>query len=106
VLVLTHAPPSDAPDPEIMFLSGSIDDAVAAGHDAARGGRLGIFGAGIARQVIAAGLLDELVVHIAPVLLGDGVRLYGDDGAPTVKLERIDATVSPQLTDLRFWVAR
>jgi dihydrofolate reductase len=105
VLVLTHEPPSDPPDPEIRFISGSIGDAVAAGRDAAEGRRLGIFGADIARQVIAAGLLDEIVVHIAPVLLGNGVRLYGD-GAPTVKLERIDATISPQLTDLRFRIAR
>jgi dihydrofolate reductase len=106
VLVLTHEPPIDPPDPEITFLSGSIEDAVAAARDAAGGERVGIFGASIARQVIVAGLLDEIVVHIAPVLLGDGVRLYGDDGAQTVKLERIDATVSPQLTDLRFRVDR
>jgi dihydrofolate reductase len=78
---------------------------VAVGRAAAGGPRLGIFGAGIARQVIAARLLDEIVVHIAPVRLGDGVRLYGD-GAQTVKLERIDATISPQLTDLRFRIAR
>jgi dihydrofolate reductase len=105
VLVLTHEPPSEPPDPDITFLSGTIENAVAAGHDAAGGRRLGIFGATIARQAIVAGLLDEIVVHIAPVLLGDGVRLYGD-GAPTVRLERIDATISPRVTDLRFRVVR
>jgi hypothetical protein len=47
----------------------------------------------------------QVVVHIVPVLLGAGVRLYGDC-APTVTLERTGATVSPQLTDLRFRVAR
>jgi len=104
VLVLTHEPPSDPPDPAITFLSGHIEDAVAAGRDAAAGKGLVIFGAGIARQALDAGLVDEIVVHIAPVLLGAGVRLYGDGGAPTVKLERIDATLSPQLTDLRFRV--
>jgi dihydrofolate reductase len=106
VLVLTHEPPFDPPDPEIRFLSGTIDEAIAAASEVAGGGRLGLFGASIARQAIAAGLLDEIVVHIAPVLLGDGVRLYGDDGAPSVKLERIDPTTSSQLTDLRFRVAR
>jgi dihydrofolate reductase len=105
LLVLTHEPPSDPPDPTVVFLAGTIEDAVAAGRDAAAGKRLGLFGASIARQAIAAGLLDEIVVHIAPVLLGDGVRLYGD-GASTVNLERIDATVSPQLTDLRLRVVR
>jgi dihydrofolate reductase len=88
--VLTHEPPSDPPDPEIRFVSGMIEDAVAAARDAAGGGRVGIFGAGVARQLLAGGLLDEIVVHVVPVLLGAGVRLYGD-GVPTVTLERIGA---------------
>jgi dihydrofolate reductase len=106
VFVLTHEPPSDPPDPGIRFVSGTVEDAVAAARDAAGGGRVGIFGAGVARQLLAGGLLDEIVVHIVPVLLGAGVRLYGDDGAPTVTLKRIGATLSPQLTDLRFRIAR
>jgi dihydrofolate reductase len=104
VLVLTHHPPDEPPDPEIVFVSGTIEDAVAAARDAARGGRVVIFGASVARQVIAAGLLDEIVAHVAPVLLGAGVRLYGD-GAP-VTLERIDATLSPQFADLRYRIVR
>jgi dihydrofolate reductase len=106
VLVLTHEPPSDPPDREIKFVAGPIEDAVAAARDEAGGRRLGIFGAGVARQVLDAGLLDEIVVHIAPVLLGSGVRLYGDHGASTVVLQRTEATLSPQLTDLRFRVVR
>ena len=106
VLVLTHDPPPDPPDPGIAFVSDGIEAAVAAAHTAAGGKRVGIFGASIARQCLDAGLLDELVVHVAPVLLGDGVRLYGGGGAGRVALERIDATISPQLTDLRFRVVR
>jgi dihydrofolate reductase len=51
-----------------------------------------IFGAAVARQLLAGGLLDEIVVRIVPVLLGAGVRLYGDDGAPAVTLERTGAS--------------
>jgi dihydrofolate reductase len=104
VLVLTHQPPAEPPDPEIRFVTGGIQAAVAAARDAAGDANVGVFGASIARQCLERGLLDEIVVHIAPVLLGDGVRLYGGDGAPRVELERIDATVSPQLADLRFRV--
>jgi dihydrofolate reductase len=106
VFVLTHQAPNDPPDTEITFLSGPIEDAVAAARDAAGERRLGIFGAAVARQMLDAGLLDEIVVHIAPVLLGAGVRLYGEGGASRVPLERIDATLSPQLTDLHFRVTR
>jgi dihydrofolate reductase len=105
VLVLTHRPPADPPDPEITFVSGPIEDAVAQARAAAGGKRVEIFGASIGRQVLDAGLLDEIIVHIAPVMLGGGVRFYGD-GAPQVELERTDATISPQITDLRFRVRR
>jgi dihydrofolate reductase len=106
VLVLTHHAPADPPDPEIRFVGGPIEDAVAHAREAAGGKHVGIFGAQTARQCLDAGLLDEIVIHLAPVLLGDGVRLYGGPGFPRVQLERIDATLSPQLTDLRFRVRR
>ncbi|MGX7678818.1 dihydrofolate reductase family protein [Jatrophihabitans sp. DSM 45814] len=106
VFVLTHTAPSDPPDKEIRFLSGPIEDVVHTAREAAGGRRLGIFGADVARQALAAGLLDEIAVHLAPVLLGGGIRLYGGHGEMTVPLRRIEATLSPQLTDLRFRVLR
>ncbi len=75
-------------------------------HEKAGGRRLGISGADIARQLLAAGLLDEIVIHLVPVLLGSGLRLYCDHDEPTVTLERIDATVSSQITDLPLRVVR
>ena len=106
VLVLTHRPQDASPDPEIRFVSGPIGDAVAAAREAAGTGLVGVFGAGVARQCVDAGLLDEIVVHIAPVLLGDGARLYGGSGAGMVALERTALTRTGQLTDLRFRVRR
>jgi RibD C-terminal domain len=55
-------------------------------------------------QCLDAGLLDEIVLHIAPVLLGSGVRLFGDEGAEQVELERVSVGGADQLTDLRFRV--
>ncbi|HEX3202055.1 MAG TPA: hypothetical protein VHW42_09000, partial [Actinomycetes bacterium] len=43
---------------------------------------------------------DEILVHIAPVLLGDGVRLHEHPGGTNIKLERISLTESPQVTNL------
>lgn len=63
-----------------------------------------VFGANVARQCIGHGLLDEIVVHLAPVLLGDGVRLFGGPGTRRVDLERTSVAQSGQLTDLRFRV--
>jgi dihydrofolate reductase len=106
VLVLTHEPPEAHDDPGITFLSDGIPEAVATARAAAGGKAVGIFGADIARQCLEHGLLDEIVIHLAPVLLGGGVRLFGDPAAPRVPLERTHLGEAGQLTDLRFRVKR
>jgi riboflavin biosynthesis pyrimidine reductase len=59
-----------------------------------------VLGADTARSCLNAGVLDEILVHIAPVLLGDGVRLHEHPGGTSIKLERISLTESPQVTNL------
>jgi riboflavin biosynthesis pyrimidine reductase len=63
-------------------------------------------GASTARECLDAGLLDEVLVHIAPVLLGDGVRLFDRPGGTSVKLERIGRTDSPRVTNLWLRVVK
>jgi dihydrofolate reductase len=60
----------------------------------------------VARQCLEAGVLDEIVVFIAPVLLGDGVRMFDHPGGMNVKLERLSLTHAPQATNLRLRVVR
>jgi hypothetical protein len=55
--------------------------------------------------VLALGRLDEIIVQIVPLILGDGVRLIGEAPAPRVRLERTYAGTSGTLTDIRFRVA-
>jgi dihydrofolate reductase len=104
VFVLTHQPPEDSGDPRISFVSDGIQDAVATAQAAAEDKDVGIFGGELNRQCLQAGLLDEIVLHIVPVLLGDGVRLFGD--GDSVELERISLGEADRLTDLRFRVVR
>ena len=61
-----------------------------------------IFGAGIALQRLQAGLLDEIVIHLAAVLLGDGVRLHDSVGTDPIVLTRTALAATGQLIDLRF----
>jgi dihydrofolate reductase len=93
-------------DPTVTFVSDGIGSAVATAREAAAGKSVGIFGANVARQTIEVGLLDEIVVHVAPVLLGDGVRLYDGPGAGRVDLERTAVAKSGQVVDLRFLVTK
>jgi riboflavin biosynthesis pyrimidine reductase len=62
--------------------------------------------ASIARQCLEHRLLDEIVVHLAPVLLGEGVRLYEGAGVGQIPPERIAVSESEQITDLRVRVLR
>jgi dihydrofolate reductase len=106
VFVLTHDPPADPPDPEITFLTDGIEQAVETVREAAGGRDVGILGANTAQQAVEAGLVDEIVIHLVPLLLGDGTRLFGEPGANRVKLERTHASESGDSTDLRFRVVR
>jgi dihydrofolate reductase len=101
VFVLTHRPPDPALDPNVTFVSDGLVAALDAAIEQADERDIEIFGADVARQCLDAGLLDEIVVHIAPVLLGDGVRLYGP-AAPPVQLHRTEVSHSGQVVTLRF----
>jgi dihydrofolate reductase len=88
------------------FVTDVIESAVASAKAAAGEKNVVIFGANTAQQCLDAGLLDEILVHIAPVLLGDGIRMFSRDGAPPVRLQKTRAGESGQLTDLRFSVRK
>jgi dihydrofolate reductase len=60
-------------------------------------------GASLAQQYLAAGLLDELQIHVVPLFLGDGVRLF-DEIDPAVDLELTRVIESPTVTHLRYRV--
>jgi len=63
-------------------------------------------GAAAVQQFIAAGLLDEMQIHLVPVLLGDGVRLFDSIGAGPIELERIRVIESPGVTHLQFRIVK
>jgi dihydrofolate reductase len=105
VFILTHHRQDAPADPKATFVSG-LEEAVATARDAAEGKNVEIFGANVARQCLDAGFIDEVVIHLAPVLLGDGVRLYGTPPAPRVDLERTLLEESRSVVDLRYSVRR
>jgi dihydrofolate reductase len=105
-LVLAHDPPDDEEDPSITFISGDIRTAVASALDAAGGRNVLIFGANIASQALEAGLVDDILIYVLPVLLGDGVRLFDADARRRSDLEAIDITRSGQVAILNYRVAR
>ncbi|MCG5216907.1 dihydrofolate reductase family protein [Streptosporangium soli] len=106
--VLTHKPP--APEtvraPSVFtFVTDGIHSAVKQAKAAAGGKVVAVHGAGAAQQCLAAGLLDEIQIHLAPVLLGSGTRLFEHLGG-RFQLERAKVIESANATHLRFIVIR
>ena len=62
-------------------------------------------GASIAQQYIKAGIPDEIHIHLIPVLLGSGTRLFDHPISKQVKLEKINVIETPAATHLRYRVA-
>lgn len=103
-IVLTHEPPPGETDPDVTF-AGDLESAVRMARDAAGGKYVNVLGADVAAQCIEAGELDEVLVLIAPVLLGDGTRLFSHPGGTNVRLEPLDPDATGP-TRLWFRVVR
>ncbi len=99
--VLTHHPPPPEEDPAITFLTSEIGEAVATARSAANGKNVVLIGANLGQQGMGEGLVDEILIHLLPVLLGAGVRLYA---GPQVNLQAPTVTQAGHTTNLRFRV--
>src|SRR5690242_10504130 len=102
--VVTHNPPEGAYAPVFTFVSdgvaGAIEQAKAVGGEKA----VALFGATVMQQALPLGLVDELWLHVVPVLIGGGTPLFATLGE-AIGLERTDVVATPGATHLRFTVA-
>jgi dihydrofolate reductase len=102
VFVLTHHPDDAQPAKGVTFLSCDVAEAVRIGLDAADGKNLEVFSATIGRQLLERGLIDEIDLHIAPVLLGDGIRLFDNPGGAPVRLELLNGDDPTAAVNVRY----
>ena len=100
--VLTHRPPAD-PIAGVTFV-GDIETAIAKSGAAAGDKYVNILGASVAAQCLRAGVLDEVMVTVMPVFLGDGTRLFEYPGGDTVRLDQVSVTHTQQVTNLWYRV--
>ncbi len=108
VFVVTHheREPLTLSDTTFTFVTDGIESALAQARAVA--GDKDVFiggGASIINQFLTAGLLDEIEVHVAPILLGGGERLF-DGVGPTVKLEQVRVVEAPGVAHLTYRIVR
>ena len=109
VFVVTHA----APDPDTVpadgvytFVTDGIESALEQARAAAGGRTVTVMGgADLGRQCLAAGLVDELSLHVAPLLFGSGTALFQDLDVGHVQLELLECVGTPETVHLRYRVA-
>lgn len=106
VFVLTHHPrPPLALEggTTFTFVTDGIETALARAHDAAGGKDVALAGgAKAAQQYLAAGLVDEMVISLVPVLLGSGERLFDNVGYDLHGLTLVRTVPAPNVTHLQF----
>jgi dihydrofolate reductase len=87
------------------LVTDGIESALEQAKEAAGGQEVTLWGGGnIAQQYLAPGLLDELELHLVPVLLGGGARLFDNLGDAEVRLEQVRAVEAPGVTHLKYRV--
>jgi dihydrofolate reductase len=106
VFVVTHEAPEESPaDGVYEFVTGGIEAALERAQ-AAAGERAVVVmgGADLGRQYIAAGLVDEIQIHLVPVLFGGGTRMFDDSLEGHVDLEPVEVIDTPVAIHQRFRV--
>jgi dihydrofolate reductase len=88
------------------FVTDGVQHAVEMARVAAGDKNVSLLGASIDQQCLKAHLVDEIVIHLAPILLGEGTRLFDHLGNQPVVLERTAAVTTAGITSLRFRVVR
>lgn len=101
IFVLTHRPVHDD-QPNLTFVSGDIPEIIAKARVAADGGDVIVTGADVARQCVEAGQVDELLVHVVPVLLGAGIRIFDRTGTGWFTLEPVGIARAGNVYDMRY----
>ncbi len=104
LFVLTHRPPSASTDRQ-TFVTTGIEDAVAAARDAAGDKNVALMGGGVVTEALQAGLVDEVVLHQVPILLGGGRPFFRELTEP-VQLRLVEAVPAPGVTHLHYEVVR
>jgi dihydrofolate reductase len=103
--VVTHNKPATPYPPVFTFVTDGVASAIEQAKHVAGDRVVGLHGATVMQQALPLGLVDQIRVHVIPVLLGAGTPLFGPLASP-VTLERTEARITPAATHIGFRVVR
>ena len=107
IFVPTRGEPPAQPASELVhYVTDGVESAMRQAKEAAGDKDVMVHGADLTRSLLRAGVLDELQIHLIPVLLGEGRRLFDDLGNEHIELEILRVVDAPDVTHLRYRVRR
>ena len=106
VFVLSHGVPDDVPEGGVYTFVDDLETTLARARETAGDKNVSVMGADTGRQFIDAGVIDEISVHVVPVLFGSGTPIFGPGVDGHVTLKFIGSSESPHATHLRYRVVR
>jgi dihydrofolate reductase len=106
--IVTHHVPQEwvREGSPFIFVPDGVESAIRQAKEAAGDKDVVLCTASILQQGLRAGLVDELAIDVASVILGDGVRLFDKLSDRSIKLEKIDAIDAPLVTHMRYRVVK
>ena len=106
-VVVSHNVPKDIPDGGVYIFADGIETALEKAQNAAGDKDVAVMGGGnIAAQFLKLGFVDEISIHLVPVLFGSGIRLFEHLGSEHVQLETTELTETKEAIRLRFGVIK
>jgi dihydrofolate reductase len=105
IFILSRHPEAEAMQWPLVSYVSDVEAAIAGAKEAAGDRDVLVHGVGTAQLALKAGVLDELQIHLIPVLLGEGRRLFEHLGADHIELEQTRVVEGAGVTHLRYRVA-
>jgi dihydrofolate reductase len=104
MFIVTHHPPPEwvKEGSPFTFVTDGVESAIAQAKAVVGDKHVAVGGSQIIQQCIRAGLLDEIQIDLAPVLLGSGIRLFDNIGTQPIHLEKTQVVNAPDVTHLRY----
>jgi len=105
-VIVSHSVPQDVPDGSVYSFVDGVEAALETAQKLAGDKDVYITGADVAQQFLKRGLIDEVSIHLVPVLFGSGTRLFEGLEGDHISLEIIEAIQTAEAIHMRFRVVR
>lgn len=105
-VIVSHNVPQDIPDGSVYHFVNGVEAALEKAKTLAGDKDISTTGSDVAKQLLTLGLIDEISIHLVPVLFGSGTRLFEGLDSEHIPLEIVEVVKTPEVIHMRFSVVK